>query len=204
MKKNKTVAFMLAATLMVGGTFLGTKAWFTDQGIASNNLVITMGNLDIEVSNDVPSGVDSNASSIEGWYLVKNGNVDDNSAKVDINISNLKPGDKLVRKIKVENKGSLAQEINVTTSSSKKSFEAMKSEFKKFGFDFKYNEDILALKELGVGADKIKYYNLELEVPNTNEDNTFNTSAEEKVELNKIIGTITIKAKQADANSPKE
>ena len=30
MKKNKTIAYMLAATLLVGGTFLGTKALFTD------------------------------------------------------------------------------------------------------------------------------------------------------------------------------
>ena len=28
MKKNKTIAYMLAATLLVGGTFVGTKAWF--------------------------------------------------------------------------------------------------------------------------------------------------------------------------------
>ena len=45
MKKNKTIAYMLAATLLVGGTFAGTKALFESKVTAQTDLVITTGSL---------------------------------------------------------------------------------------------------------------------------------------------------------------
>lgn len=52
MKKNKTVAYMLATTLLLGGTFLGTKALFTDTATSKNSLILTTGKVDIEVNED--------------------------------------------------------------------------------------------------------------------------------------------------------
>lgn len=50
MKKNKTIAYALAATLLVGGTFVGTKALFTDKADATTDLVLTTGKVDVEVN----------------------------------------------------------------------------------------------------------------------------------------------------------
>ncbi len=41
MKKNKTIAYMMAAMLLVGGTFVGTKALFTDQVDATGEISIS-------------------------------------------------------------------------------------------------------------------------------------------------------------------
>ncbi|RDY22507.1 hypothetical protein CHF27_013025 [Romboutsia maritimum] len=62
MKKNKTIAYMMAATLLIGGASLGTKALFSDQAEAKvNDLIITMGNLHVKVDEG------------DGWIL-KSGN----------------------------------------------------------------------------------------------------------------------------------
>lgn len=49
MKKNKTVAYMLATTLLLGGAFVGSKALFTDKATSENKLILTTGKVDIEV-----------------------------------------------------------------------------------------------------------------------------------------------------------
>ena len=51
MRKNKTVAYMLAATLLVGGTFAGTKALFSDTETSNNPLILTAGKVDISVDD---------------------------------------------------------------------------------------------------------------------------------------------------------
>ena len=51
MKKNKTVAYMLAATLLVGGTFAGTKALFEDTERAESKLILNTGKVDISVDD---------------------------------------------------------------------------------------------------------------------------------------------------------
>lgn len=124
MRKNKTIAYMLAATLLVGGTFVGTKALFTDSIENVGEISISTGDLDIEVD-------DAN------WVLNRNGiehgdgtqNVEDpegNGQSMDENMSNditrtkafannLKPGDKLIKTVRVTNKGTLAVgNLNVT------------------------------------------------------------------------------------------
>lgn len=117
MKKNKTVAYMMAAMLLVGGTFVGTKALFTDSIENIGEISISTGDLDIQAD-------DAN------WVLDRNGtehgdgtnNVEDpegNGESMDENMSNditrtksfannLKPGDKLIKKVMVTNKGTLA------------------------------------------------------------------------------------------------
>lgn len=127
MKKNKTIAYMMAAMLLVGGTFLGTKALFTDSIDNVGEISISTGDLDIELE-------DAN------WVLDRNGiehgdntqNVDDpegigkgeiisndmNRTKAFAN--NLKPGDVLTKTVKVTNKGTLAVgDLSVTENEGK-------------------------------------------------------------------------------------
>ena len=48
MKKKKVAALALAASLLVGGTFIGTKALFTDSIENVGEISISTGDLDIE------------------------------------------------------------------------------------------------------------------------------------------------------------
>lgn len=99
MKKNKTIAYALAATLLVGGTFAGTKAWFTDKEEAYNDLVITMGNLNVDVD--------------EGEWSTLNDNTEaSNTGSKDV-FANVKPGDRFIKTITITNNGSLAQKLTV-------------------------------------------------------------------------------------------
>ena len=98
MKKNKTVAYMLAATLLVGGTFLGTKALFTDEVTAAGEISISTGDVDLEVTKDT------------GWTLTRNGEEDNiGGAEFD----NLKTGDVLKKQITVKNNGTLTALVNL-------------------------------------------------------------------------------------------
>lgn len=113
MKKNKTVAFMLAATLMVGGTFLGTKAWFTDTETSSNNLVVTTGTLDLTVTDNegwVRKSTDSTGQANHTESL--------ESAKDETNTSftNVRPGDYFEKEITVTNTGTLKQKLTITNN----------------------------------------------------------------------------------------
>ena len=131
MKKNKTLAYMLAATLLVGGTFVGTKALFTDELNTVGDLAISTGDVDIEV---VPNeGEISNE-----WKLNRNGaelsdgtnigltNDDSTTGTItedDWNgitsskkANNLKPGDVLTKTITVQNQGTLVAELDLTTN----------------------------------------------------------------------------------------
>ena len=99
MKKNKTIAYALAATLLVGGTFAGTKALFSDKAEAYNDLVITMGNLNVDV--------------VEGeWELENSDSESENSTNND-RFTNVKPGDSFLKKVTVTNNGSLNQKLSV-------------------------------------------------------------------------------------------
>ena len=76
MKKNKTVAYALAATLLVGGTFLGTKALFTDKVDTVGELSISTGDVDIvaEVTQDWTldrNGYEPNTGTSDGGRLAQ-------------------------------------------------------------------------------------------------------------------------------------
>ena len=124
MKKNKTVAYMLAATLLVGGTFLGTKALFTDKLDSIGELAISTGDVDIEVTGIgtwtlTRNGVDlqdgtSNINDIggtNGFAPIHKDNKEDTKPEgVTDNTpfaNNLKMGDVLTKTVTVENKGTL-------------------------------------------------------------------------------------------------
>lgn len=101
MKKNKTLAYMLAATLLVGGTFVGTKALFTDRATATTDLVITMGEIGIEVKEGAK------------WKIEKqNGEVVETESGKEF--THLKTGDKLVKEITITNTGNLHRKLTIT------------------------------------------------------------------------------------------
>lgn len=100
MKKNKTIGFMMAAVLLVGGTFMGTKALFTDKATASNDLVITMGNLDINTKE-------------EPWEVTTSTDTGTEVTKEASKITNAKPGDRFLKKVTIKNDGSLNQKLDI-------------------------------------------------------------------------------------------
>lgn len=114
MKKNKIVAFAIAGALLVGGTFAGTKAWFTDSATEKSDLVITTGNIDVEtiVRDEWTSGY---LEEKEGAGIVATKD-DTTEAKPDGKggFTNVRPGDKFFKTIAVKNNGSLAQKLNVS------------------------------------------------------------------------------------------
>lgn len=98
MKKNKTVAYALAATLLVGGTFVGTKALFTDKIDTVGELSISTGDVDID------------AEVIQDWTIDRNGYEPNTGTSVNGQLAkfeNLKTGDVLTKKVELINKGTL-------------------------------------------------------------------------------------------------
>ena len=101
MKKNKTVAFALATALLVGGTFMGTKAWFTDSAEVSNDLIVSIGNLDLEIE--------------EVDWRHKRENPQE-SETMPLDTENVRPGDWFEKEVTVTNTGSLDQIITFETA----------------------------------------------------------------------------------------
>lgn len=102
MRKNKTIAYALAATLLVGGTFLGTKALFTDKVDVAGELKISTGDVDIEVINQTD------------WTLDRNGDeANTGTNHEDGSLDNIKPGDVLTKEITIKNAGTLIAEVNL-------------------------------------------------------------------------------------------
>lgn len=103
MRKNKTLAFALAASLLVGGTFVGTKALFTDVQQVAGELKISTGDVDIEVTDKVAPK----------WTITRNnGNYTEAEGTLDKDgdnktFDNLKYGDKLTKTVNFENAGTL-------------------------------------------------------------------------------------------------
>lgn len=100
MKKNKTLAYMLAATLLVGGTFVGTKALFTDKVEVAGELAIATGDVDIEVVGEPI------------WERITSGEDEVNSTE-GIDFDNLKTGDILQKEITIKNEGTLKAIVNL-------------------------------------------------------------------------------------------
>lgn len=98
MKKNKTIAYALAATLLVGGTFAGTKAWFTDKDESKSDLILTTGSIDVELKS-------------RGWNVV--GETEATETNNDGVFTNVRPGDKFEKAVEVNNLGDLKQILNV-------------------------------------------------------------------------------------------
>ncbi|MDB8804734.1 hypothetical protein [Romboutsia sp. 1001216sp1] len=147
MRKNKTIAFMMAGALLVGGTFLGTKAYFTDKVEASNNLVISMGKLDLEVE--------------EGEWIYEStihGDKEAMGTKGPINqfIGNVKPGDKFVKEVTISNYSDINTDLELTGGEPVKGSE-LESVIANGFITIKDNRDEV-LKELN-NNDSIQYEN---------------------------------------------
>ena len=104
MNKNKVVGLALASALLVGGTFAGTKALFSDTVQVNNELVFSTGDLDIEQIIE-PNQING------GWVLDRNG--DESLDGVMDGIMNLKPGDKIKKTVTIKNAGVLDAKISI-------------------------------------------------------------------------------------------
>lgn len=107
MKKNKTIAYALAATLLVGGTFAGTKAWFTASGEVDSGLVVTTGSMGLEVNSE------------KNWTVIEeDGYQTEITNKTNGNdFKNAKPGDTFEKIVTIKNTGSLNQVLEVSGGS---------------------------------------------------------------------------------------
>ncbi|RDY22508.1 hypothetical protein CHF27_013030 [Romboutsia maritimum] len=102
MKKNKTVAYMMAAALLIGGAGLGTKALFSDSAKADgNDLVITMGNLNVDTEESK-------------WTVTSADGTEIKDKNLENNFENVKPGDTFEKTVTIKNEGSLRQDLKVT------------------------------------------------------------------------------------------
>lgn len=135
MKKNKTIAYMLAAALLVGGTFVGTKALFTDKIETAGELQISTGDVNIKVMEPSEWRLERNGSELNDGTSIINNGIDGFAPhegsgitnKKDIPLkdsngneipfaNNLKPGDKLKKVVTIKNIGTLNAKISLDSS----------------------------------------------------------------------------------------
>ena len=185
MKKNKTIAYMLAATLLVGGTFVGTKAYFTDRAEAKANLVLSMGDVDVDVDES------------QGWIYESTVHGKKEAKPMSFVNSdafmNVKPGDKFVKEVKITNGSDIDTDLVIEGGDAKANSEL--AEAIKDGFiKVKDNrEDVL--KSLNnndddnpFGTNKEKEATLKIEVEiqsrNPEQDNKYNSNGGTYIDFN--------------------
>ena len=175
MKKNKTVAYALAAALLVGGTFAGTKAWFTSEANIDNNLVIETGTVDIQATNDT------------GWIL--NGEKSYEGDK-------LVPGDRLVRNVTIKNNSNVPTKVNVKNNHGQASEELSNAINSKF---IKVTDPGITNQNLGSGESKTVPFEIEIGTPE--KDNDIDNNYQGKsFDLSNFIAQYTITAEQLTHN----
>ena len=129
MKKNKTIAYMLAAALLVGGTFVGTKALFTDKIETAGELQISTGDVNIKVSetsgwiltrngSELNEGTNIENNGIDGFAPDKGYGITNNKDTVPETpfANNLKPGDVLKKVVTIKNIGTLNAKLSLDSS----------------------------------------------------------------------------------------
>lgn len=177
MRKNKTIAYALAATLLVGGTFLGTKALFTDSDTATNDLVITMGEIGIDVNEDAK-------------WIVKDQNGEVREVAEGKEFTHLKTGDTLVKNITITNTGDLHRKITVEQ-------EGMAPVLPS-GVEF-VDSSLTEVNDLVVEPNATRKTQLELKVIGNhkhNDQNSLNKDSEVKIDFSKT--KYNVNAKQVD------
>ena len=102
MKKNKTIAYMLAATLLVGGTFVGTKAYFTDSVESKTNLILSMGDVDVS-AEDTEWKYETTVHGKKEATAFRLLNSD--------SFMNVKPGDKFVKEVIIKNSSNIDTDL---------------------------------------------------------------------------------------------
>ena len=96
MNKKRIISYVMAAALLVGGTFAGTKALFTDVVDAAGEISISTG--DVDLKEEV----------VKPWTLVRNGDeINMSSDGTKAIFDNLKTGDIITKEVLVKNVGTL-------------------------------------------------------------------------------------------------
>ncbi|WP_042277302.1 hypothetical protein [Faecalimicrobium dakarense] len=152
MKKNKTIAYALAATLLVGGTFVGTKAWFTNEETVTSELVIVTGGIGLEVeeSDWKSDGLNAYSQGDNRWDALAPGDI-------LTKIVTVKNGDKgrgetnLDRELKVEGgkQTNGTENYEITTPGLEKIENLSKGETGQFEIVVKVNENMLSKDAYG-------------------------------------------------------
>ena len=99
MNKNKIMSLLLAGALLVGGTFAGTMALFSDTATVSNPISITGGKVDIDAYGD-------------DWNHYRNNDFN-TSLGYGAEFSDVRPGDKFVKNIHVTNKSDYEVSLDI-------------------------------------------------------------------------------------------
>ncbi len=194
MKKNKTIAYMLAATLLVGGTFVGTKAWFTASGTVDSGLVVTTGTMGLSVTED------------NNWKVVTPGGITEiTNQDAGNNFENVKPGDIFEKTVTITNTGSLNQILTVSKADPTKTDDNFTVTVE--GLD-ELNGKTLEAKN-GEATFKIKVETNTTNMHSNDADTEANSSPIDgdkhddeatTFDLKGVMGQITISAKQTNAN----
>lgn len=98
MNKNRIMSLVLAGALLVGGTYVGTKAAFTSEDKIPQSITINTGTLKV------------NAEYEETWKIVNENSeaeMPQGSNDLQVVLNNAKPGDTISRNFYIENYGTL-------------------------------------------------------------------------------------------------
>lgn len=186
MKKNKTVAYALAATLLVGGTFVGTKALFTDKIDTVGELSISTGDVDID------------AEVIQDWTIDRNGYDPNTGTSVNGQLAkfeNLKYGDVLTKKVELTNKGTLKAVVNFEEDESVTGKLPAGIEYKAT-FKDGAGSDIENGSVMDIGKSAVVEFKIEVtEGGYHNEDGSLNSDKQEETIIN-LNDSYTFEAKQ--------
>ncbi|WP_300261029.1 TasA family protein [Clostridium sp.] len=97
--KKKLLGVLLASTLIVGA--VGSYAWFSDNSEVNSDIKLTMGTLDVKVTEDG-----------DGWKIVdKTSEIINKDATK--HFKNVRPGDSFQRNFYISNTGTLKQNVTV-------------------------------------------------------------------------------------------
>ena len=198
MKKNKTIAYMLAAALLVGGTFVGTKAYFTDSVESKTNLILSMGDVDVSAEDTewkYETTVHGKKEATEFRLL----NSD--------SFMNVKPGDKFIKEVIIKNSSNIDTDLVIEGGDVKagtKLAEAINDGFIKITDN---REDVIDTlnnnnESDGFGTNNENtaklIINVEIQSTTPDKDNKYNSNGGQTIDLNfaNEINPYVINAKQ--------
>ena len=193
MKKNKTVAYMLAATLLVGGTFLGTKALFTDTVDTAGEVKISTGDVDLEIQGE------------PDWALVRNGEEENKGTGEKVDFDNLKTGDVLTKELTVVNNGTLTAIVDLEKKNLKDDIFSLPEGIKYTATITKDEEVLGNTKGIVMNPTDTIKINLKLEVTGGGQHNaegSINSNTQEEKTIN-LTNSYVLNATQKTAENDK-
>ena len=198
MKKNKTIAYMLAAALLVGGTFVGTKAYFTDSVESKTNLILSMGDVDVS-AEDTEWKYETTVHGKKEATAFRLLNSD--------SFMNVKPGDKFIKEVIIKNSSNIDTDLVIEGGDVKagtKLAEAINDGFIKITDN---REDVIDTlnnnnESDGFGTNNENtaklIINVEIQSTTPDKDNKYNSNGGQTIDLNfaNKINPYVINAKQ--------